>query len=110
MDSSTDGNIDDKMFLVLRCDVDCDNQLVHTNMSYFAVARPQKVDRQGLFDSLEGSLHRLGIHAVDAQQCKMLTGIGTDGDSANIAAAGLKRSCGNGDSLDVLELVPGSSH
>ena len=51
---------------------------------------PMQVDGQGLFDCLESSLHRLGIQAVDSEQCKMLIGIGTDGESANIAAAGLK--------------------
>ena len=59
-------------------------------MSYFAVDCPKKVDAQGLFDCLESSLGRLGIQAVDAEQCKMLIGIGTDGASANVAAGGLK--------------------
>lgn len=45
MDGSTDtGNIDDEMFLVLWCDVDHEDEMVHTNMSYFAVDRPKKVD------------------------------------------------------------------
>ena len=48
-------------------------------MNYFCVSRPMKVDGQGLFDCLECSLHRLGIQAIDAEQCKMLIGIGTDG-------------------------------
>ena len=91
MDGSTDtGNIDDEMFLVLWCDVDHEDQMVHTNMSYFAVDRPKKVDAQGLFNCLESSLSRLGIQAVDAEQCKLLIGIGTDGASANVAAGGLK--------------------
>lgn len=91
MDGSTDtGNIDDELFLVLWCDVDCDDQLVHTHMSYLCVSRPKSVNAKGLFDCLEGSLQRLGIEAISAEQCKMLVGIGTDGASANIAAAGLK--------------------
>ena len=91
MDGSTDtGNIDDEMFLVLWCDVDHEDEMVHTNMSYFAVVRPKKVDARGLFDCFENSLGRLGIQAVDAEQCKMLIGIGTDGASANVAAGGLK--------------------
>ena len=32
----------------------------------------------------------LGIQAIDSKECQMLIGIGTDGASANIAAAGLK--------------------
>lgn len=91
MDGSTDtANIDDEMFLVLWCDVDHDDEMVHTNMSYFAVARPKHVDAQGLFDCLQSSLCRLGIQAVDPEQCKMLVGIGTDGASSNVAAGGLK--------------------
>ena len=91
MDGSTDtANIDDEMFLVLWCDVDHDDQLVHTNMNYFCVSRPRKVDGQGLFDCVEDSLRRLGIQAIDSKECQMLIGIGTDGASANIAAAGLK--------------------
>ena len=87
MEDFTDtGNIDDEMFLVLWCEMFlvlwC--EMVHTNMSYFAVGRPKKVD------CLESSLGRLGIQAVDAEQCKMLIGIGTDGVSAHVAADGLK--------------------
>lgn len=64
MDGLTDTrNIDDEMFLVLWCDVDHEDEMVHTNMSHFAVDRPKKVDAQGLFDCLESSLSRLGIHA-----------------------------------------------
>ena len=71
MDGSTDtSNIDDKMFLVLWCDVDHDDQLVHTNMNYFCIFRPKKVDGQGLFDCLKGSLRRLRIQTIDAEQCK----------------------------------------
>ena len=91
MDGSTDsGNIDDDIFLALWCDVDTDDQLVHTHMSYLCVSRPKSVDGKGLFDCLENSLRIVGIEAMSAEQCKMLVGIGTDGASANIAAAGLK--------------------
>ena len=75
---------------MLWCDVDCDDQLVHTHMSYLYVSRPKMVDGKRLFDCLEDSLRRLGIEAMNAKQCKMLVVIGTDGASANIAAAGLK--------------------
>ena len=85
MDGSTDkGNIDDELFLVPWCDVD------GTRMSYFAVARPDTVTASGLFECLQTSLQRIGISAINAEECKKLVGIGTDGASANIASAGLK--------------------
>lgn len=59
-------------------------------MSYFAVARLNQVDAQGLFDCLQSSLRRLGIQALDSEQCKLLVGIGTDGATAIVAAGGLK--------------------
>ena len=38
MDESTDSaNIDDEMFLVLWCDINSNDEMVHTNMSFFAV-------------------------------------------------------------------------
>ena len=37
MDDSA--NIDDEIFLILWCDVDCEDQLIHTNMSYFCISR-----------------------------------------------------------------------
>ena len=62
MDGSTDvGNIDDELFLVLWCDINCDDQAIHTNMSYFSIQRPKSVDSQGLYDCLQTSLCRLGI-------------------------------------------------
>ena len=101
MDGSTDtGNIDDEMFLVLWCDVDHEDEMVHTNMSYFAVVRPKKVDARGLFDCFENSLGRLGIQAVDAEQCKMLIGIG---------CRWAERAGGKRGSVALLELVFGSS-
>ena len=35
-------------------------------------------------------IHKLGIQSVGATQCHKLTGIATDGTSANIAGGGLK--------------------
>lgn len=91
MDGSVDSaNIDDELFLVLWCDTSSSDEKVHTKMSFFAVARPDSVTAQGLFQCLQRCLSRIGITAVNAEQCKMLVGIGTDGASANIAAAGLK--------------------
>ena len=91
MDGSTDsGNIDDEMFLVLWCDVDGSDEKVHTRMNFFAVCRPQETTGKGLFDCMTGALGKLGIAAIDPDACKNLIGIGTDGASANIAAAGMK--------------------
>ena len=59
-------------------------------MKFFAVARPMRVTAAGLFDCLQSSLQRLGISSINADECKQLVGIGTDGASANVAAAGLK--------------------
>ncbi len=54
MDGSTDkSNIDDELFLVLWCNVDGADEMVHTRMSYFAVARPETVTASGLFDTLQ---------------------------------------------------------
>ncbi len=91
MDGSTDkAKIDDELFLVLWCDVNGADEKVHTRMSYFAVARPETVTASGLFDTLQSSLQRIGISAINAEECKQLNGIGTDGASANIASGGLK--------------------
>lgn len=91
MDGSTDkGNIDDELFLVLWCDIDGADEMVHTRMRFFAVARPKAVTARGLFECLESSLGRIGIEAIDVEHCKKLVGIGTDGVSTNIASAGLK--------------------
>ena len=93
MDGSTDkGNIDDELFLVLYCDTNGSDEKVHTQMSYFTVARPQAVTAEGLFECLQSGLGQLGIEAIDAaaEDCKRLVGIGTDGAAANIASGGLK--------------------
>ena len=91
MDGSTDtDNIDNELFPVLWCDVDGRDERVHTRMSLFTFSRPQAVTGKGLFDCMQGALGRLGIAAINPEACKFLVGIGTDGASANIAAAGMK--------------------
>ena len=91
MDGSTDSaNIDDEIFLVLWCEVDGSDEMVHSRMSYFTVARPETVTGEGLFQCMQGALGRLGITPINSETCKFLVGIGTDGASANIAAAGMK--------------------
>ena len=59
-------------------------------MNYFGVARPKSITGAGLFECLKSSLQRVGISAINAEECKQLIGIGTDGASANVASAGLK--------------------
>ena len=89
MDSSTDSaNIDDELFLVIWCNTD--GQIVCTNMSYLCVARPKKVNSQGIFDCLATGLHSLGTQDISAEHCKFLVGIGTVGAAAYVAAARLK--------------------
>ena len=63
---------------------------VHTIISYITVSRPEAVTGKGLYDCMQGALGRLGIAAINPEACKFLLGIGTDGASANIAAAGMK--------------------
>lgn len=55
-----------------------------------SVVRPRTVNAQGLFDVVELTLQKLGISSIDSNSCTKLVGVGTDGASANIAAAGLK--------------------
>ena len=49
MDGSTDSTIIDEFFLVTWCNNGDQGQIVCTSMSYLCVARPKKVDGQGLF-------------------------------------------------------------
>ena len=65
--STGSGNMDDEMFLVLWCDINSNDEMVHTNMSFFAVSRPRQVNAQGLFDCLESSLSQIGITAINAE-------------------------------------------
>ena len=91
MDGSTDsGNIDDELFLAVYCDVDGMDERVHTRMKFLAVERPNDATASGLFQCLQCCLHKIGVKAIDAEECKRLVGIGTDGTNTNIASAGLK--------------------
>jgi hypothetical protein len=91
MDGSTDaGNIDDEIFLILWCDVDGCDEKIKSKMSFLAVRRPREVTGQGLVDCMQDALENLGISGINPDQCKNLVGMGTDGASANIAAAGMK--------------------
>ena len=91
MDGSTDiSNIDEEMFLVLWCDVDGNDEKVHSRMQFFSVLRPDRANAAGLFGCLQKSLQQLGVSVINAENCKQLIGIGTGSASANVAAAGLK--------------------
>ena len=52
--------------------------------------RPESVNAIGLFDCLQKALQQFGASVINAENCKRLIGIGTDGVSANVASAGLK--------------------
>ena len=75
--------IDDELFLVQWCDINETDEKIHSRMDYFTVAK-------GLFQCLQSALQTIGINALNVENCKMLVGIGTNGASVNIAAAGLK--------------------
>jgi len=91
MDGSTDvSKIDDELFLVQWCDVNGADEKIHSRMEYFTVIRPKSGDANGMFECLQSALQEFGIATLKAEKCKMLVGIGTDGASVNIAAAGLK--------------------
>ena len=91
LDGSTDkGNIDNELMMVVWCDINAEDEKVHTRISYFNVIRPESVRAEGLFQVLESGLERVGISEISPDLCKKLVGIGTDGASANIAASGLK--------------------
>ena len=75
MDDSTDvSNIDEKMFLMLWCDTDGNDKK----------SIPE-------CECLQQALQQFGVSVMNAENCKRLVGIGTDGASANVAAAGLKK-------------------
>lgn len=89
LDGSTDkGNIDNELLLVIWCDNDGKDEKIHTRIGYFKIMRPQSATAEGLFEVVESGLEQ--IQVTEMGQCKKLVGIGTDGASANIAAAGLK--------------------
>lgn len=89
MDGSIDkGNTDNELLLIVWCDTNAEDEKIHTRICYFNALRPKCVTADGLLEVLEGDLARLGVAGVG--NCKKLVGIGTDGASANIAAAGLK--------------------
>ena len=52
--------------------------------------RPEKVDAAGLTDCLQKALQQFGASVINTENCERLIGIGTDGASANVAAAGFK--------------------
>ena len=52
-------------------------------MSHFAVDRPQDTTVVGLLKSLQNGRGRLGITAINADECKKLIVIGIDGPAVN---------------------------
>ena len=91
IDGSKDkGNVDNEMMLTVWCDLNGNDEKVHTRVSCFSLIRPKSVTAIGLFEVFQQVIRKLGVEEVDAENCKKLVGIGTDGASANIAKAGLK--------------------
>ena len=53
INGSTDkGNVDDELFMVVWCDTNGEDELVHTRKMYFHVSRPSTVTAAGLFEEL----------------------------------------------------------
>ena len=52
--------------------------------------RPQAVTGIVLFNCLQEALKCLGINEIDVTECKQVVGFGTDGESSDIASAGLE--------------------
>ena len=91
LDRSSDvANIDNEMILAVWCDINGEDEKVHTRMEYFTIVQPQFCTAEGLFKVLESALQRLDIDAITKEKCSKLIGLGTDGASANVAASGLK--------------------
>ena len=86
---------------MVRCDLDRHDEKVYTRISYFKVARPKSVTGEGLFELVQDTLKHFEIQAIDHDNCKKLIGFGTDGTSANIASAGLKKIL----KVDILVMV-----
>ena len=94
MDSSTDsGNVDDELFLLLRCDMDGSDEMVHSRMSYFTVARPKTVTGRGLVECMQGALSRLGIVEINSETCKSLVGIRDRGSDLYVGMRVVKMFC-----------------
>ena len=78
------------MVVWCECNRSSSDMKIHTRTAYFHVHRPKTVDVPGLFENLKGGLSGLGISSVNAGTFTKLIGIGSDGESANIARGGLK--------------------
>ena len=91
MDGSTDAaNVDNEVFVVVWCDTDAEMDRVCTKTSFVTVHQPPRATAVGFMHSLEHCLQCLGVEGLDSMLCCRLVGIGTDGASANSAAAFLK--------------------
>ena len=91
LDGTADtANIENELIIAVWCDKNGSDEKVHTKVDYLTLVRPQSVSGQGLFKALESGLQILGIDQILPEQCAKLVGVGTDGASANLAAAGLK--------------------
>lgn len=90
VDGSTDkANVDNEAFMIVWCDVNGADEMIHTQTSYFHVGRPSSVNASGLLHSLSIALQEVGITEVDAEHCSKLVGIVSDGAACNIGLKGL---------------------
>ena len=57
LDGSTDkGNIDNEVILLIYCDTDGHDEIIHTRTMYFKLIRPTSVTAEGLFDVVQKCL------------------------------------------------------
>lgn len=57
LDGSTDkGNIDNELMMIVWCDVNGEDEKMHTRICYFNVIRPHSVTAEGLFEVVETGL------------------------------------------------------
>lgn len=76
--SSDKANIGIEVFVVVWCDTNRTDKIIHKQTTYFRDGRPSTVDASGLFQNLSDAcnLKRLGFVRVDANHCSKMVGIG----------------------------------
>ena len=92
IDGSTDaGNVEDEIFVLLRCHKDDSAEVIRCNARFFYVVVPKKADADGLIECLSTVLQEIGIcsevsksNLLEAVGKPILVGGGTDGASVNV--------------------------
>ena len=76
MDGSTNSsNTENEMLFIMWCEVDSDDHMIHSRMTYLSMHTPLYTNAEGLFESLQQVLHLLGITSVTQETCSCLVGI-----------------------------------